>query len=98
MKIKQQPDNPFPSQACKDVYIIFAQAPRKIFSKEDVFDKSPAKYSRITIVDSLLYLVEKEYILASPTRVCYALNDRKEIKIKKEVTLNFRAYETANNH
>lgn len=97
MKIKQQ-ENPFPNQVCKDVYVVFAVNPRKIFSKDDIIERSPAKYSKLAITDSLLELLRLEYIIASPSRTCYALNDKRIIKIKKEITLNFKAHETADNN
>jgi hypothetical protein len=95
MKVSQL-ENPFPNQICKDIYIIFSSKPRRIFSKEDIIDKSP-KYSKSAIMDSLLELLKLEYIIASPNRTCYALNDEKIIKVKKTVTLNFKTYETTDN-
>ena len=98
MKIKTPVKHPFPNQVCKEVYMVFALSPRKIFSKDDIIDKSSIKYSRLAIVDSLLELVDLEYIIASPSKTCFALNDKKIVKMRKEITLNFKANETANNH
>lgn len=98
MKIKTLEKHPFPNQVCKDVYMIFVLSPRKIFTEDDIIDKSSIKYSKLAIVDSLLELVNLEYVIASPSRTCFALNDKKIVKIRKEITLNFKAYETANNH
>ena len=95
MKVSQL-ENPFPNQVCKDIYIIFSSKPRRIFSKEDIIDKSP-KHSKLAIMDSLLELLRLEYIVASPNRTCYALNDGKIIEIKKKVTLNFKTNETTDN-